>query len=136
MIACKCDLAYPVKDVDFAVGDRCCGFRHRSPHVPGQHLHSIEGGQIADEVLGNPPQPLLVHKREAEEVGIGLTVAALPPRVPCNDEAVARNVERVKTWLEGLALNGVELRVNQNPTLLCGVPVLGNPMIFDFPGLQ
>ena len=46
------------------------------------------------------------------EVGICLTVAALSPRVASKDEAVAWNVERVKTWLEGLALNGVELRVN------------------------
>ena len=50
-------------------------------------------------------------------VGIGLTVAALPPRVASNNEPVARNVERVKTWLEGLALNGVELRINENPTI-------------------
>jgi hypothetical protein len=65
-----------------------------------------------------------------------LTVAALPPRVASNDEAVAWNVERVKTRLEGLALNGVKLRVNQNPTILCRVPVLGNPMIFESAGLE
>jgi hypothetical protein len=41
--------------------------------------------------------PLLVDNREAEEVGICLTVAALPPSVASEDEAVAWYVERVKT---------------------------------------
>ena len=68
---------------------------------------------------------------QAKAIRPGAAGPAHLPRVAGNDEAIARDVERIEIGMEDLSLHRVELRVHQYPARLAGVPVLAYPMVFE-----
>jgi hypothetical protein len=54
------------------------------------------------------------------------------PRIACDNEPVARHVERIEIGLESFGLRSIELSVDQDPSRLGGIPVFAHPVILEF----
>jgi hypothetical protein len=110
--------------------------RLSSPHVPGQHLHLVEGGEFSNQASRNEPEAIEVDERDPKPGGIDLAAtAAMPGDGRCH-ELVSRDVERIERDAQPLPPDVVELRVDQDPPIGILVPVLADPVIFKLRGIE
>lgn len=107
---------------------------HRSPDVPRKHFHVVQRREVSDQVLRDLDRA--AHIEDAEGLRIGFAIAAPRPGLACCEKLVARNVEQIKWGLEYILLDGVDLRVDQNPLLAPTVPIFADLMVLVAAGLN
>jgi hypothetical protein len=116
--------------------DRVLGPGHRAPAVPGQHFDVAERGGVAHEVGGDPPVACLIGHGKPEHGWVGRAGPVCRPGPAAGEEAVAWHVRDVEIDSEPVALLVVDLRVEEDPSLPGGVPVLADPVVFELPGTE
>lgn len=97
------------------------------PAVPGEQFHFRQCGDVAHQVAAHEPQP--PHVEDAEALRVGAAHAALLPGDRAGQEAVTRDVERVKVDLQRLHLHGIKLGVDEHPAPLVLTPDFRHPVI-------
>ena len=100
---------------------------HRSPDVPRKHFHVVQRREVSQQVLGDLHKAS--HIENAEGLRIGFALAAARPSLACHQKLVARNVKQIERGLEHVLLDGVDLRIDENPLLAPAVPIFADPMV-------
>jgi hypothetical protein len=100
-------------------------------YIPGEQLDFVEGKQFSDHVAPNEPPPS--HFEYSYLSDIHLSTAAHFPGLTGNHKLVARHINRAEWNLKRFALKFVQLCIDQNPTVLTGIPIFTYPMILIVP---
>ena len=104
----------------------------QAPTVPRQQLYFVERRHIAHEIAAHKPQP--VHVENAERFRVGLPAPTQSPRLPADDKAVARHIQRVEIYLERVTTGTGRVVRPPAPSAAAPHPILGHPMVLIVTG--